>query len=117
MSITYFYYGQIMTWSIAHAKQQFSEVVRLSAQEPQAIYNRDKPVAMLVNATEFEEFKQWRRAQSESSLTAQFDELRAALREAGLQGLDIPARATTERPNAFLQMLAQEAASNITPQD
>ena len=27
-----------MTWNIASAKQQFSEVVRLTAEEPQAIY-------------------------------------------------------------------------------
>lgn len=104
-----------MSWNIAQAKQQFSEVVRLSAQEPQAIYNREKPVAMLVNATEFEQFKQWRSAQRESSLMAQFDDLRAALREAGLQGLDLPARGAAERPNAFLQMLEEEAASNIAP--
>ena len=38
-----------MTWNIASAKQQFSEVVRLTAQEPQAIYNRDKPVAVMVS--------------------------------------------------------------------
>ena len=49
-----------MTWNIASAKQQFSEVVRLTAEEPQAIYNRDKPVAVLISAEEFEEFKQWR---------------------------------------------------------
>lgn len=48
-----------MTWNIASAKQQFSEVVRLTAEEPQAIYNRDKPVAVLISAQEYEEFKAW----------------------------------------------------------
>ena len=46
-----------MTWNIASAKQQFSEVVRLTAEEPQAIYNRDKPVAVMISVEEFEEFK------------------------------------------------------------
>jgi len=34
-----------MICNIAQVKQQLSEVVRLSAQEPQAIYNREKTVA------------------------------------------------------------------------
>lgn len=97
-----------MTWNIAQAKQQFSEVVRLSAQEPQAIYNREKPVAMLINAAEFEAFHQWRTVQQEPSLTAQFADLRMALQAAGVQELDIPKRSATQRPNAFVQMLEEE---------
>ena len=96
-----------MTWNIAQAKQQFSEVVRLSAQEPQAIYNREKPVAML-NAAEFEAFHQWRTAQTEPSLTAQFAELRTALQAADMQELSIPERRPAQRPNAFVQMLEEE---------
>ena len=68
-----------MTWNIASAKQQFSEVVRLTAQEPQAIYNRDKPVAVLVSAEEFEEFSKWRAQRHEPTLVELFDEIRAAL--------------------------------------
>jgi hypothetical protein len=79
-----------MTWNIAQAKQQFSEVVRLSAQEPQAIYNRDKPVAVLIN------------------LAAQFAESRLALQQAGVDALQIPARAGVQRPNAFVLMLEAE---------
>lgn len=101
-----------MTWNIAQAKQQFSEVVRLSAQEPQAIYNREKPVAVLVNAVEFETFHQWRTAQHEPLLSEQFGELRAALQEARVQGLDIPARSAAQRPNAFVQMLDAEGLGN-----
>lgn len=79
-----------MTWNIAQAKQQFSEVVRLSAQEPQAIYNRDKPVAVLINADEFEAFQQWREGQHEPTLAAQFAESRLALQQAGADALQIP---------------------------
>jgi prevent-host-death family protein len=49
--------GDAMTWHITSAKQQFSEVVRLAAQEPQAIYNRDRPVAVLISANEFEGYQ------------------------------------------------------------
>ena len=108
MSILTIYVGHIMTWNIAQAKQQFSEVVRLSAQEPQAIYNRDKPVAVLINADDFEAFRQWRAGQHEPTLAAQFAEFRLALQQAGVEALQIPARADVQRPNAFLQMLESE---------
>ena len=97
-----------MTWNIAQAKQQFSEVVRLSVQEPQAIYNRDKPVAMLVNAELFEAFHQWHTRQHEPTLSEQFGEIRTALKDARLEGLDLPARSTTQRNNAFVEMLEEE---------
>ena len=108
MSILTIYVGHIMTWNIAQAKQQFSEVVRLSAQEPQAIYNRDKPVAVLINTDDFEAFRQWRAGQYEPTLAAQFAEFRLALQQAGVEALQIPARADVQRPNAFLQMLESE---------
>lgn len=89
-----------MTWNIASAKQQFSEVVRLTAEEPQAIYNRDKPVAVMVSAEDFEEFRQWREARRRPSLVEQFDRLRAALIADGAEdGIEVPPR--TDRPNPF----------------
>lgn len=89
-----------MTWSIANAKQQFSEVVRLTAEEPQAIYNRDKPVAVLISAADFEAFKQWRAERDRPSLVQLFDEIRAALVAEGFEdGLEIPPR--RDRPNPF----------------
>lgn len=103
-----------MTWNIAQAKQQFSEVVRLSAQEPQAIYNREKPVAMLINAAEFEAFHQWRTVQQEPSLTAQFAALRVALQLDNVQEPDLPQRSATQRPNAFVQMLEEEGLVSPT---
>ncbi|MDI1246762.1 MAG: type II toxin-antitoxin system Phd/YefM family antitoxin [Rhodoferax sp.] len=104
-----------MTWNIAQAKQQFSEVVRLTAQEPQAIYNRDKPVAMLVNPDEFKQFAAWRTSQRETSLMEQFNDARTALAEAGWTQLPLTDRSATQRPNAFVQMLEAEAAARQTP--
>ena len=88
-----------MTWSIASAKQRFSEVVRLTAEEPQAIYNRDKPVAVMVSADEYEEFKQWKAERQRPTLTQLFDEIRAILSAEGEDGIEIPPR--TDRPNPF----------------
>ncbi len=87
-----------MDWNIATAKQQFSEVVRLTVEEPQAIYNRDKPVAVMVSAQEFEEFRKWRADRQRPSLVEQFDRLRAALIADGFEdGIEISPR--TDRPN------------------
>lgn len=97
-----------MTWNIAQAKQQFSEMVRLSVQEPQAIYNRDKPVAMLVNAELFEVFQQWHTRQHEPTLSEQFGEIRAALQADPSAVVDLPPRSATQRRNAFVEMLATE---------
>ena len=86
-----------MTWNIATAKQQFSEVVRLTAEEPQAIYNRDKPVAVLISAGDYEDFKRWQAERQRPSLAQQFDEIRALLAAEGQDGIEIPPRA--DRPN------------------
>ena len=84
-------------WNIASAKQQFSEVVRLTAEEPQAIYNRDKPVAVVVSAQDFEDFQRWRAERDRPSLAQQFDEIRDLLAAEGLDGIELPPRTT--RPN------------------
>ncbi len=90
-----------MTWNIASAKQQFSEVVRLTAEEPQAIYNRNKPVAVMVSAEDFEEFREWREQQRKPTLLEQFAEIRAALIADGAEdGIEIPPR--TDRYNPMV---------------
>ena len=88
-----------MTWNIASAKQQFSEVVRLTAQEPQAIYNRDKPVAVMVSAEEFEEFARWKAERKRPSLAQQFADIRAMLIVEGAEdGIEIPPRTNRYNP-------------------
>lgn len=87
-----------MTWNIATAKQQFSEVVRLTAQEPQAIYNRDKPVAVLISAGDYDDFKRWQAECQRPSLAQQFDEVRALLAAEGQDGIETPPRADRANP-------------------
>jgi antitoxin (DNA-binding transcriptional repressor) of toxin-antitoxin stability system len=90
-----------MTWNIAQAKQQFSELVRLSAQEPQAIYKHDTPVATMVNAQEFAAFRAWRSAQQTPTLLAQFAQGRAAVAE--LEGSFIDTDRVLQRHNPFTE--------------
>ncbi len=87
-----------MTWNIASAKQQFSEVVRLTAEEPQAIYNRDKPVAVLISAQDYEEFKAWQAQRKQPTLMELFDEIRAILAAEGEDGIELPPRTTRYNP-------------------
>lgn len=87
-----------MTWNIASAKQQFSEVVRLTAEEPQAIYNRDKPVAVIISARDFEDFQRWRTDRDRPTLSEMFDEIRAILAVEGQDGIEIPPRTTRYNP-------------------
>ncbi|RZI96934.1 MAG: type II toxin-antitoxin system prevent-host-death family antitoxin [Variovorax sp.] len=97
-----------MSWSIAQAKQQFSEVVRLAAEEPQAIYNRATPVAMIVGTQDYEAFKQWQATQGGNPLLQSMNRLRDALAEAASDGLALEPHLPENRPNAFEQMLDEE---------
>jgi prevent-host-death family protein len=100
-----------MTWNIANAKQQFSEVVRLCAEEPQPVFNRSRPVAVVISAEDFKAFEAWRQARQTPErldLKDLFGEAREALRDVGCDGLDLPARA--DRPGADLEADAGTAA-------
>lgn len=91
-----------MSWNIAQAKQQFSEVVRLTAEEPQLIYNRSRCVAAVVDAETFKAFEAWRKQTSQKTLGQWF----AELREIAAGDPDpIPTVPRTSRPNAFAEML------------
>ncbi len=87
-----------MSWNIASAKQQFSEVVRLTAEEPQAIYNRDKPVAVMVSADDFEEFRKWREHRRKPTMVELFSEIRQILAAGGEDGIEVPPRRTRFNP-------------------
>jgi len=89
-----------MSWNIASAKQQFSEVVRLSAHEPQAICNRDKPVAVLVSAQDFEAFRQWQSERQRPTLSELFAEIRDIFVATGEDGIELPPRTTRHNPLA-----------------
>ncbi|MDD5296076.1 MAG: hypothetical protein PHU46_04110 [Rhodocyclaceae bacterium] len=102
-----------MSWNIAQAKQQLSEVLRLSAEEPQMIYNRDRCVASVIDAATFKAFEEWRKEASKKTLGEEFAELRQIASE---ESYELPTRPRPEvgRPNAFIAML-EEADGDARP--
>ena len=97
-----------MNWNIAQAKQNFSEVVKLAATEPQIIYNRNTPVAALIAAEELAEYRAWKDGQAaKPSLVEVFAHMRA-LANGDPDPLPEPHRLEGGRANAFLEMLAEE---------
>lgn len=93
-----------MSWNIAQAKQQFSEVVRLSVEEPQMIYNRDRCVAAVIDAESFKAFDEWRKKSARKTLGEEFAELRRIAAEENYEWPTLP-RSAVGRPNAFVAML------------
>lgn len=92
-----------MSWRIAEAKQQFSEVLRQAADEPQVILNRDQPVAAVIDVETFREFEEWRRERQKPGLAAALAELRKLYSSDEESLLKIPI--DPGRPNAFADAL------------
>ncbi|MEI8267276.1 MAG: type II toxin-antitoxin system prevent-host-death family antitoxin [Betaproteobacteria bacterium] len=84
-----------MSWTIANAKQQFSEVLRLCVEEPQPVFNRSRHVAVVVSARDYAAFDAWRQQQQSPAaldVAGLFGPAREALRDAGDDALDMPPR-------------------------
>lgn len=79
-----------MKWQIAQAKQEFSQLVRAALEEPQFIFNRDRLVAALVDAEEYQAFRRWKE-QQECSLLDAFRPLQMICAEEGYS-LEVPER-------------------------
>lgn len=90
-----------MEWTVGQARQRFSELLRESAEQPQIITNRNRPIAAVVDSNTFQEFEQWR-SRRRKSLFDCFSELRAILDNESYE-LTIPER--TSRNNPFPEVL------------
>ena len=55
-----------MEWTIAQARQNFSQLVKDAHQEPQVITNRNRPVAAVLDAETYLKFKEWRQQRRRS---------------------------------------------------
>lgn len=91
-----------MVWQVAEAKQRLSEVLRSAAQEPQTIYSRSRPVAVVVAGETFEEFRAWQAERKARTVGAAFAELRSLAKGSGYV-LVVPRR--KDRRNAFSKAL------------
>ena len=95
-----------MSWNIAQAKQQFSEMVRRSADQPQLIYKRKTLVAAVIDAEEYRAFKAWSDQARGRTLADEFAELRGILRE---QDYQITPSPRSTRKSFLTEVLAEEA--------
>ncbi|MDW7711227.1 MAG: type II toxin-antitoxin system prevent-host-death family antitoxin [Deferrisomatales bacterium] len=86
-----------MQWTIAKARQRFSELLQQASREPQAVCNRHRPVAAVVDFETFQRFEQWRQAGMRRSVADAFDELR------GIAAGSIEAPPRVDRPNAWAE--------------
>ena len=62
-------------WKISDAKARLSEVVALSRNEPQILFNRQKPVAALIGIEQYEKFAAFYREQQKPSISELLVEL------------------------------------------
>src|SRR3954469_10774811 len=86
-----------MEWKLAEAKQQFSEVVRQAAAEPQVIFNRDRRVAAVISAEGLDEYLEWRETKKTGSLRESLAELASICAEEDLE-YEAPGRVDRENP-------------------
>jgi prevent-host-death family protein len=91
-----------MVWKVAEARQRLSEVLRSAAREPQTIYSRSRPVAVVVAGETFEEFRVWQAERKARTVGAAFAELRS-LTKALPYVFAVPRR--ENRRNAFAKPL------------
>ena len=85
-----------MVWKIGGAKQHFSEVLRLAAEEPQLIHNRDRLVAAVLGPEDTAEFLAWRERKA-GALTEALREARQICAEEEY-ALEIPRRVDRKNP-------------------
>ena len=94
-----------MPWNIAQAKQQFSELIRRSARQPQLIYNRKNMVAAVIDAQQYLAFKQWSDQAHGRTLADEFAELRGIMQE---EHYPLTASPRSTRKNVLTEILAEE---------
>jgi PHD/YefM family antitoxin component YafN of YafNO toxin-antitoxin module len=86
----------IRRWSVAQARAKLPEVLSSAAREPQAVYRRDEPVAVVISPRAFAELDAQRRAREAETLGDVFARLRAI---AGARRIVVSRR--RDRANAF----------------
>jgi hypothetical protein len=91
-----------MKWSIARAREQFSELLRKAANEPQEIYNRDRLVAAVLGPDSFRELSECMKKTARRTVNESFAEMRKVMAEEGYK-LEVPPR--KNRKNEFPKLL------------
>ena len=89
-----------MNWKITEAKQKFSELIHSVLKEPQLIYNRDRLVAVVIEAESYGKFLAWQELQNQTSVAVALQELQKLCTEENYT-LIVPPR--QDRRNTFVE--------------
>ena len=81
-------------WKVGEAKQSLSQLLDCAREQPQKIFNRDRFVAAVISAEQFEEFERWL-ARKSQSLDSAFGEVREIAAEVDYR-LEVPERLDRE---------------------
>jgi len=92
-------------WNVGEAKQQFSEVLRRSATEPQLIYRRDQLIAAVVAMDETKAESLSKRL----TIADRFEEARELVRQENYQ---LPQTRRRTRQNSFVRALNEVAGGH-----
>ena len=90
-----------MSWKVARAKQNLSELLRAADREPQIIYRRDQLVAAVIGAETYAEFETWQRERArQRPLAEKLAELRRLCQE---EDFELPTVPRSDRGNPFAE--------------
>lgn len=91
-----------MRWTVAEARQRFSELLRMTSESPQSIFLRNRPVAAVVDLKTFEEFQAWRNRQQAVTIADAFEELRRIEKH---EAYTLRTRPRVNRSNPFTEVV------------
>jgi prevent-host-death family protein len=92
-------------WKISEAKARLSEVVSNCVEEPQVLYNRQKPVAALIDIEEYEAFLAYKQSTKKKTIAEMLDEL-DEIKKLEPGDFELPPR--TSRPIPYLDEWSDE---------
>ncbi len=89
------------TWTVSDVKDRFAEIVRACLQEPQFVYDQNKPVSVVVNVNFFNQLMNLRARQARPTIAELLDELREIHKS---EPVEIEAPTRQDRSNAMFEI-------------
>ncbi len=89
------------TWTVTDVKDCFAEIIRASLQEPQVVYEQNKPVSVVVDVNFFNQLMNLRARQARPTIAELLDELREIHKS---EPVEIKAPTRQDRPNTMLEI-------------
>lgn len=91
------------TWTVTDVKDRFAEIMRASLQEPQIVYDQNKPVSVVVDINLFNQLMTLRARQARPTIAELLEELNEIHKS---EPVEIEAPIRQDRPNAMLEIAA-----------